>query len=173
MFFLFNNNTYNTIKLLSIILVIVLKNVNGSFSQQQRPLIENHNGIISTHSINSIFKIGGLLPKTDRKDEDNGDDLNNNDAFTVQNALEYAERQLSSLFKSIYGCKIDLKQQDTKCHVSYGTRSFFEFAKDTSSTLMAFGGSCDSTIKPIAESAQFFNMTYVSFQLIKIKNPLL
>lgn len=48
-----------------------------------------------------------------------------------------------------------------KCDVSYGTRSFFELAKDIQKTLIVFGGSCDSTIKPIAESVQFFNLTLV------------
>ena len=53
------------------------------------------------------------------------------------------------------------KYNSFKCDVSYGTRSFFELAKETKSTLFMFEGLCDSTIKPIAESVQFFNLTLV------------
>nr|QVK45717.1 G protein-coupled receptor [Proales similis] len=102
------------------------------------------------------FSIGNLLSQSDssaRKDL----------APSVWSAVNFASQQLSRLYKDQYDCDISLTQAETHCDVSYGTRSFFELAKDTRRTLMVFGGSCDTTIKPIAESVKFFNLTLLSY----------
>ena len=47
-----------------------------------------------------------------------------------------------------------------KCDIAYGTKSFFDYANETQSTLLMFGGSCD-ILQQIAESVKFFNLTIV------------
>ena len=81
----------------------------------------------------------------------------------LDSAISFASQRLSFLFRELYGCHLEIDRASTKCDVSYGTRSFFELAKNTSRTLLVFGGSCDSTIKPIAESVQYFNLTMLSY----------
>lgn len=105
---------------------------------------------------NHIFKIGALLPEIKSLGV-----FDNNKS--IANAIQFASNKLSELFFKDYGCKVKLDPASTKCDVSYGTRSFFELAKNVKSTLFVFEGSCESTIKPIAESVEFFNITLLSF----------
>lgn len=118
-----------------------------------------------------VFNIGGLLPDSYllKRLENRSSvlDIDNEnchyDELTALDAIRFATKKLSALFEQFYGCSIQLNSADTHCDVSYGTRSFFELAKDIQRTLIVFGGSCDSTIKPIAESVQFFNLTMLSY----------
>lgn len=123
------------------------------------------------------FKIGSLLPDLiyEQHNEFNGNRNNRNNSNNqnvirdpradndVSKAIRFATTRLSDYFLKKYGCEIGLDSADTKCEVSHGTRSYFELAKKNRQTLALFGGSCDTTIKPIAESVPFFNLTLLSY----------
>lgn len=119
----------------------------------------------------SQFKIGSLLPEQLKFSSNpfesyqaasNSRNRNITDATDfVNNAIGFATHKLSEFFDENYGCKIALDSADTKCEISHGTRSYFELAKDNHQMLVLFGGSCETTIKPIAESVPFFNLTLV------------
>lgn len=120
-------------------------------TQHQLPThsnIYNNNNNRNNKNNNNFTNIGG---RDSRADND------------VSKAVRFATTRLSEYFLSKYGCEIGLDSADTKCEVSHGTRSYFELAKKNRQTLALFGGSCDTTIKPIAESVPFFNLTLLSY----------
>ena len=118
--------------------------------------------IIKCNKANNKFKIGGLLPELKYYKSFNQCFKNDNvqwaDALSV---FQFAKEKFNYYFKNYYKCDIELDLRSMKCDIAYGTKSFFDFANDTKSTLLMFGGSCD-ILQPIAESVKFFNLTLVS-----------
>ncbi|CAF0720835.1 unnamed protein product [Brachionus calyciflorus] len=128
--------------------------------------------VIMQLSINNeaqtVFNIGNLLPERNYSLAKNGNIFDDSGSLitlesNITKAINFASEALEKFFLENYNCRFDLNPSDTRCDVAYGTNSFFELVKDIKRTLLVFIGSCESTIKPIAESVQFFNLTLLSY----------
>ncbi|XP_064634333.1 gamma-aminobutyric acid type B receptor subunit 2-like [Lineus longissimus] len=114
--------------------------------------------LASIYSKDSLY-IAGFFPMTSTPDGLNEEKLGRG----VQPAWELALEDVNADDNILKDYKLEMRWNDTKCDMAYGTKQFFNLMHNIPPKVMLFGPACSGVTGPIAEMSRWWNIRQLSY----------